>query len=34
MFAPQTFAWPLEKFYNFLKINATLQKAHGVRKKA
>jgi len=34
MFAPLRLAWPPQKFYNFLKINATLQKAHLVRKKA
>jgi hypothetical protein len=34
MFAPLRLTGNPQKFYNFLKINATLQKAHSVRKKA
>jgi hypothetical protein len=33
MFAPQRLTGQHQKFYNFLKINATLQKAHPLRKK-
>jgi len=34
MFARRAYSTPPQKFYNFLIFNATLQKAHPVRKKA
>jgi hypothetical protein len=34
MFSPRRLAARPQKFYNFLKINATFQKAHLLRKKA
>jgi hypothetical protein len=34
MLAPQRLTGQHQKFYNFLKINATLQKAHPLHKKA